>query len=162
MMSRLTAVLRSMNLYAELSSENSTKWRCHFFGRCKLEQEIWLEAKAINMSNAEVTVTFEDREQILSAADTQQWKRDNPFGAIWVDFSQKAREPHRVQITINLPSDVHERVKTTDLSREDVIVTVGCDDLTPRGESCANAFLSMATVHFHTRYGQDGLFGREF
>ncbi len=107
------------------------------------------------MSNSDATVTFEDREMILSAQDTPQWKKDNPCGAIWIDFSKSAGLQNRIQITVNLPVDVYQKVKETDLRQDDIIVTVNYDTLTPRGEESANAFLTTAHVHFHTRQGKE-------
>ncbi len=160
-MRRLTAVLRNMNLYAELSDSPIANWRCHCFGRAKSESKMWLDAESIDVGNSHVTVTFKDREKVLESTDTPQWKKDHPCGGIWVDFSKNANSPHQIQITINLPPDVYKRVRETDLSHDDIIVTVGYDNLTPRGEDSANALLSTAVVHFHTRFGDEGEFGKE-
>lgn len=160
-MRKLTAVLRSRNLYAEISNEGNAKWRCHCFGRSMPDSKMWTESQTFETGNAQVTVTFEDREEILSTPDTPQWQKDNPCGAIWVDFSKNSNVPHRVQITINLPKDVYQRVQDTDLSHDDIIVTVSYDNLTPRGEESANSFLSSALVHFHTRFEKEGQFGHK-
>jgi len=122
---------------------------------------MWMESQTLETGNAQVTVTFEDREVLFSEPDTPQWQNDNPCGALWVDFSKSLSEPHRVQVTINLSKDVYQRVQDIDLSKNDIIVTVGYDNLTSRGMGSANAFLSSVLVHFHTRFETEGKFGRE-
>lgn len=154
-MGKLTAVLRSRNLYAEVTSSVAAAWRCHCFGRAQTDSKISLDSEVIDMSNSHVTVTFEDREKVLSAPNTPQWQRDNPCGAIWVDFPKSADVQNRIQITVNLPDDVYQKVRETDLRQDDIIVTVSYDNLTLRGEDGANAFLSTALVHFCTRLGTD-------
>ena len=67
-----------------------------------------------------------------------------------------------MQITINSHLDVYARVKNTDLSREDIILTLEYENLVALGEGSANALLPEAHIHFHTRYGQDGVSSREF
>jgi hypothetical protein len=160
-MTILTAVLRRRNLYAEVSNEGNAKWRCACFGRSMPDSKMWTASQTFEAGNAEVTVTFEDRAEILSEPDTPQWQKDNPCGALWIDFSKDSTEPHRVQITINLPKDVYQRVQDTDLSNDDIIVTLSYENLIPRGEGSANAFLSSALVHFQTRFDTEGQFGRE-
>jgi hypothetical protein len=152
---KLTAVLRSRNLYAEVTSSVVAVWRCHCFGRAEVDSKILFDSEEVDMSNSHVTVTFEDREKVLSAPETPQWQRDNPCGAIWVDFPKSADVQNRIQITVNLPGDVYQKVRETDLRQDEIIVTVSYDNLTPRGEDCANAFLSTALVHFCTRLRND-------
>lgn len=154
-MRKLTAVLRSRNLYAEVTSSAIATWRCHCFGRTENDSKIWIDTEVIDMSNSHVTVTFEDREKELSVPDTPQWKIDNPCGAIWVDYSKSAGVQNLIQITVNLPGDVYQKVRETDLRQDDIIVAVSFDNLTPRGEGSANAFLSTALVHFITRLGNE-------
>lgn len=150
-MRKLTAVLRSRNLYAEVTSSGTATWRCHCFGRSEINSKIWLDSEVIDIGNSPVTVTFEDREKVLSAQDTPQWKKDNPCGAIWVDFSNSADVQKQIQITINLPGDVYQKVSEADLRQDDIIVALSYDNLTLQGEGSANALLSTALVHFRTR-----------
>jgi len=82
-------------------------------------------------------------------------EKDNPCGAIWIDFSKRADVQNRIQITLSLPVDVYQKVKETDLRQDDIIVTVNYDTLTPRGEQSANAFLTAARSHFHTRQDKE-------
>jgi hypothetical protein len=154
-MGKLTVVLRSRNLYAEISSSATAAWRCHCFGRTENDSKMWIDTEVIDMSNSHATVTFEDREKVLAAPETPQWKIDNPCGAIWVDYSKSADVQNRIQITVNLPGDVYQKVRETDLRQDDIIVAVSFDNLTPRGEGSANAFLSTALVHFYTRLGNE-------
>ena len=54
-MGKLTAVLRSRNLYAEVTSSAAAAWRCHCFGRAQTDSKIWLDSEVIDMSNSHVT-----------------------------------------------------------------------------------------------------------
>ena len=66
-MGRLAAVLRCRNLFATLSKSASAEWDCIVFGRCNIDQQLLLGDKVLDISNAEIAVTFKNREVVLGA-----------------------------------------------------------------------------------------------
>lgn len=55
------------------------------------------------------------------------------------------------QITIDLRSELFELVNRTDLSKDDIIVSIVFDDLVDRSEQSANAFLKEVSIAICTR-----------
>jgi hypothetical protein len=160
-MVRLSAVLRCRNLFASMAGSRSTEWTCIVFGRCNTGQELLFGDKLLDVSNAEIAVTFMDREVVLASDEVRQWEISHPCGAVWLDVAIPNRRVHSFQVTINLSSDVLERVWNTDLRSEEIMIGIGFDELIPRRENGANAFLNEATVHFHTKVGSEGIFGSQ-
>ncbi len=158
-MGRLAAVLRCRNLFATLSKSASAEWDCIVFGRCNIDQQLLLGDKVLDISDAEIAVTFKNRELVLAADDVRQWEVDNPCGGLWIDIEMPNRRAHSIQVRVNASPDVLERVWNTDLRSDDIMIGVEFDELIPRGENGANAFLTEASIHFHSRVDGDGIFG---
>ena len=146
----ISAQLKKKNLFVEISAEGKQEWTCICYGECEENLTFRLEDTFVDISNAHVAVTFEDREELLTKPDLRDWERDFPNGAIRINLDENRKE-HYVEMTVPIPRNLYDLVRFNDFSSNDLIVVLEYESFESGYGNSAYAFAVKTRLHFLTK-----------